>query len=175
MTPNTLKMWNWPLNRWSICIMFFERLTTKKLATERIYKSCTLQVCEEWMKVREDRLNEHFSQSDFKLDQGEALLKEMQQLRDELSQYEDEVRYHLSFQLQFTPAFPRLFRDSLTPPDCISHHINEARDLQIQNWFQESIAGRQCGRSLPSRSLALSKWVTSGYSANAPRPFNLRC
>jgi len=21
---------------------------------------------------------------------------------------------------------------------------NEARDLQIQNWFQESIAGRQC-------------------------------
>ena len=43
------------------------------------------------MKVREDRLNEHFSQSDFKLDQGEALLKEMQQLRDELSQYEDEV------------------------------------------------------------------------------------
>ena len=50
------------------------------------------QVCEEWMKVREDRLNEHFSQSDFKLDQGEALLKEMQSLRDELSQYEDEVR-----------------------------------------------------------------------------------
>ena len=44
------------------------------------------------MKVREDRLNEHFSQSDFKLDQGEALLKEMQSLRDELSQYEDEVR-----------------------------------------------------------------------------------
>ena len=43
------------------------------------------------MKVREDRLNEHFSQSEFKLDQGEALLKEMQQLRDELSQYEDEV------------------------------------------------------------------------------------
>ena len=31
-----------------------------------------MQVCEDWMKVREDRLNEHFSQSDFKLDQGEA-------------------------------------------------------------------------------------------------------
>ena len=51
------------------------------------------------MKVREDRLNEHFSQSEFKLDQGEALLKEMQQLRDELSQYEDEVsdrKIHIS-------------------------------------------------------------------------------
>ena len=45
---------------------------------------------------------------------------------------------------------------------------NEARDLQIQNWFQESIAGRQCGRSLPSRSLALSTLETSGYSAIAP-------
>ena len=30
--------------------------------------------------------------SDFKLDEGENLLKEMQQLRDELSQYEDEVQ-----------------------------------------------------------------------------------
>ena len=59
----------------------------------------SLQVCENWMKVREDRLNEHFSQSEFKLDQGEALLKEMQQLRDELSQYEDEVsdrKIHIS-------------------------------------------------------------------------------
>ena len=47
---------------------------------------------------------------------------------------------------------------------------NGARDLQIQSWFQESIAGRQCGRSLPSRSLALSSQATSGYSANARRP-----
>ena len=47
---------------------------------------------------------------------------------------------------------------------------NEARDLQIQNWFQESIAGRQCGRSLPSRSLSPTARATSGFSANAPRP-----
>jgi len=45
---------------------------------------------------------------------------------------------------------------------------NEARDLQIQNWFQESIAGRQCGCSLPSRSPTAR--ATSGFSANAPRP-----
>ena len=47
---------------------------------------------EEWMKQKEESLNGHFSQSDFKLDEGENLLKEMQQLRDELSQYEDEVQ-----------------------------------------------------------------------------------
>ena len=47
---------------------------------------------------------------------------------------------------------------------------NEARDLQIQNWFQESIAGRQCGRPLPSRSLSPTARATSGFSANAPRP-----
>ena len=27
--------------------------------------------------------------------------------------------------------------------------MNGARDLQIQNWFQESIAGRQCKGRLP--------------------------
>ena len=50
---------------------------------------------------------------------------------------------------------------------------NGVRDLQIHNWFQESIAGRQCCRSLPSRSLTRSTQATSGYSANAPRPFTL--
>ena len=49
-------------------------------------------VAEKWMKEREDQLNTHFAQSDFKLDEGENLLKEMQHLRDELSQYEDEVQ-----------------------------------------------------------------------------------
>ena len=43
------------------------------------------------MKGREDRLNSHFAQADFKLDEGESLMKEMQHMRDELSQYEDEV------------------------------------------------------------------------------------
>ena len=47
---------------------------------------------EEWMRLKEENLNGHFSMSDFKLDEGENLLKEMQQLRDELSQYEDEVQ-----------------------------------------------------------------------------------
>ncbi len=44
------------------------------------------------MKTREDSLNTHFSQSEFKLDEGETLLKEMQQIRDEFSNYEDEVK-----------------------------------------------------------------------------------
>jgi hypothetical protein len=49
-------------------------------------------MAEDWMKEREERLNTHFSQSDFKLDEGEVLLSEMQKLRDELSRYEDDVQ-----------------------------------------------------------------------------------
>ena len=44
------------------------------------------------MREREDRLNTHFAQSEFKLDEGEGLLKEMQAMRDELSRYEEEVQ-----------------------------------------------------------------------------------
>lgn len=44
------------------------------------------------MKGKEDLLNTRFAISEFKLEEGEALHKEMQELRDELSQYEDEVQ-----------------------------------------------------------------------------------
>ena len=74
------------------------------------------------MKVREDRLNEHFSQSEFKLDQGEALLKEMQQLRDELSQYEDEVS---DIRMKCTlPPYDRC-QEIVRQHQDISNNINE--------------------------------------------------
>ena len=66
------------------------------------------------MKEREDQLNGHFAQSDFKLDEGEILLKEMQQLRDELSQYEDEVQRLIETAGEIVPLRAR--RERLRQP-----------------------------------------------------------
>ena len=66
------------------------------------------------MKEREDQLNGHFAQSDFKLDEGEVLLKEMQQLRDELSQYEDEVQRLIETAGEIVPLRAR--RERLRQP-----------------------------------------------------------
>merc|ERR1719210_2565672 len=67
-----------------------------------------------WMKEREDQLNSHFAQSDFKLDEGEVLLKEMQTLRDELSQYEDEVQRLIETAGEIVPLRAR--RERLRQP-----------------------------------------------------------
>ena len=69
---------------------------------------------EKWMKEREDQLNSHFAQSDFKLDEGEVLLKEMQTLRDELSQYEDEVQRLIETAGEIVPLRAR--RERLRQP-----------------------------------------------------------
>ena len=66
------------------------------------------QTAEDWMKAKEEILNNRFSVSEFKLEEGEALHKEMQELRDELSAYEDEVQVQgltqtLLFLLLFWP------------------------------------------------------------------------
>jgi len=66
------------------------------------------------MKQREESLNDHFAQSEFKLDEGENLLKEMQQLRDELSQYEDEVQRLVEIAGEIIPLRPR--RERLRQP-----------------------------------------------------------
>ena len=66
------------------------------------------------MKEREDQLNSHFAQSDFKLDEGEALLKEMQTLRDALSQYEDEVQRLIETAGEIVPLRAR--RERLRQP-----------------------------------------------------------
>ncbi len=58
--------------------------------TQGFFSECAS--AEAWMREREDRLNTHFAQSEFKLDEGEGLLKEMQAMRDELSRYEEEVQ-----------------------------------------------------------------------------------
>ncbi|XP_059607518.1 dystonin isoform X1 [Phlebotomus argentipes] len=47
---------------------------------------------ESWLTKQEERLNSKYSQTDFSLDQGEALLRGMQELREEFNNYGDVVQ-----------------------------------------------------------------------------------
>lgn len=47
---------------------------------------------EQWISKRDETLNTVYSQSDFSLDEGERLLKGMQELREELNNYGDHVQ-----------------------------------------------------------------------------------
>lgn len=51
-----------------------------------------VQQSELWISNRDEILNTIYSQSDFSLDEGERLLKGMQELREELNNYGDHVQ-----------------------------------------------------------------------------------
>ena len=89
------------------------------------------------MKDREDQLNTHFAQSEFKLDEGENLLKEMQHLRDELSQYEDEVQRLIETAGEIVPLRAR--RERLRQPieavAICKYQSSEVRELR--EFFRE--------------------------------------
>ena len=78
-----------PLN--NLLMFFLSRHVTHSVG---FFSEC--QTAEDWMKAKEEILNNRFSVSEFKLEEGEALHKEMQELRDELSAYEDEVTHRQS-------------------------------------------------------------------------------
>lgn len=59
-------------------------------------------------------MNSRFAVSEFKLEEGESLLKEMQELRDELSQYEDEVQRLIEAAGEIVPLRAR--RERLREP-----------------------------------------------------------
>lgn len=51
-----------------------------------------VQQAEQWISKRDESLNTIYSQSEFSLDEGERLLKGMQELREELNSYGDHVQ-----------------------------------------------------------------------------------
>uniref|UniRef100_A0A6P7F8X5 Dystonin isoform X26 n=1 Tax=Diabrotica virgifera virgifera TaxID=50390 RepID=A0A6P7F8X5_DIAVI len=51
-----------------------------------------VQATEEWLKEKDEIMNTEFSQGDFSLDVGEKLLQGMQNLRDELNNFGDQVQ-----------------------------------------------------------------------------------
>lgn len=62
---------------------------------------------EEKLKQHEENLNNQFSQTEFRLDEGEILLKKMQQLKDELSHYESEVQHLIEVAGEIVPLRAR--------------------------------------------------------------------
>jgi hypothetical protein len=78
--------WSWLLQL-TLCLETHLKYSD---SSHRFFHEC--QVAEDWMTTKEEILNNHFAQADFKLEDGESLLKEMQQLREELAGYEDEVQ-----------------------------------------------------------------------------------
>ncbi|VEN49542.1 unnamed protein product, partial [Callosobruchus maculatus] len=64
------------------------------LQNTRIYQQFfkDVQAAEEWLKEKDEIMNNEFSQGDFSLDVGERLLQGMQALRDELNVFGDQVQ-----------------------------------------------------------------------------------
>merc|ERR1719192_3043700 len=105
--------WAWLLQL-SLCMETHLKHTS---TSHRFFHECS--VAEEFMTAKEEILNNHFAQAEFKLEDGENLLKEMQQLREELATYEDEVQRLIDSAQDITPLRQR--RERLRQPiDAVS-------------------------------------------------------
>ncbi|XP_070510262.1 microtubule-actin cross-linking factor 1 isoform X19 [Cardiocondyla obscurior] len=78
--------WAWLLQL-SLCLEVHLRHAAQN---QQFFKD--IQQAEQWISKRDETLNTVYSQSDFSLDEGERLLKGMQELREELNNYGDHVQ-----------------------------------------------------------------------------------
>ncbi|KAK2709047.1 hypothetical protein QYM36_014618, partial [Artemia franciscana] len=78
--------WSWVLQL-TLCLEIHLRQAT-------IYQTFFAEIkeCEQWVQQQDQLLNTTFSQSEFSLDEGERLLREMQILREDLARYGDMVQ-----------------------------------------------------------------------------------
>jgi len=117
--------WAWLLQL-TMCLETHLRHVTH---SQQFFAECS--TAEEWMREREDRLNGRFAQADFKLDEGEALLKDMQALRDELSAYEDEVSRLVVAARDVVPLRQR--RERLrAPAEAVAACKYQSKEISIQ-------------------------------------------
>ena len=102
-------------NKWAWLLQLTLCLETHLKHTgtsQRFFGECA--TAEEFLTHKEEILNNHFSQAEFKLEEGEELLKEMQTLRDELHGYEDEIQRLIEASQDITPLRQR--RERLRNP-----------------------------------------------------------
>ena len=100
--------WAWLLQL-SLCMETHLKHTG---TSQRFFSECS--VAEEFLTQKEEILNNHFSQAEFKLEEGEELLKEMQSVRDELHGFEDEVQRLINASQDIIPLRQR--RERLRNP-----------------------------------------------------------
>ncbi|XP_046442953.1 dystonin-like isoform X8 [Daphnia pulex] len=77
-----------------------------------------VQKCEQWCIIQDQLLNSTYSQSEFTLDEGEKLLKEMQDLREDLSHYSSVVEALYERSREVVPLKQR--RSSLRQPIAVT-------------------------------------------------------
>ncbi|KAI4467607.1 envoplakin [Holotrichia oblita] len=79
---------------------------------QSFYRDVT--TAEQWLKEKDEIMNTEYSQGDFSLDRGEVLLQGMQQLRDELNQFGDQI-HNLAMRAQEVVPL-KLRRQPVTKP-----------------------------------------------------------
>ena len=117
-----MTMYSLILSIYKTFIFRFRHVTT----SVDFFQQCS--AAEEWMKGKEELLNTRFALSEFKLEEGENLLKEMQELRDELSNYEDEVQRLIEAAGEIVPLRAR--RERLRQPiDAVAICAYQSHDV----------------------------------------------
>ena len=109
-----------------IIFSFYRHVTT----SVDFFQQC--QQAEDWMKGKEELLNTRFALSEFKLEEGENLLKEMQELRDELSNYEDEVQRLIEAAGEIVPLRARSER-LRQPIDAVAICLYQSHDVSTHS------------------------------------------
>lgn len=88
-----------------------------------------VQTAEEWLKEKDDVMNNEFSQGDFSLDTGEKLLQGMQMLKDELNSFGDQVQTLIARSQEIVPLKQR--RQPVTRPLTV---------IAISNYKQNNVS-----------------------------------
>ncbi|XP_044265475.1 dystonin isoform X25 [Tribolium madens] len=101
--------------QWAMIIQLSHCLETH-LQNTRNYQQFfkDVQTAEEWLKEKDDVMNNEFSQGDFSLDTGEKLLQGMQMLKDELNSFGDQVQTLIARSQEIVPLKQR--RQPVTRP-----------------------------------------------------------
>ncbi|GBP12017.1 Plectin [Eumeta japonica] len=95
-TASCLEVYRWPFDCFATTMGVALQLTLclevhLKHATEYHQFFAEIKDAEQWLSKRDEILNSEYSKSDFGLDQGEALLRGMQDLREELNAFGETV------------------------------------------------------------------------------------
>lgn len=94
-----------------------------------------VQQAEQWIAKRDEILNSVYSQSEFSLDEGERLLKGMQDLREELNDYAENVQSLVQQAKEIVPMKQR--RQPVTRPlqvTCVCTYQQVDVSFEFKNW-----------------------------------------
>ncbi|XP_072387789.1 microtubule-actin cross-linking factor 1 isoform X30 [Diabrotica undecimpunctata] len=104
-----------------------------------------VQATEEWLKEKDEIMNTEFSQGDFSLDVGEKLLQGMQNLRDELNNFGDQVQALTARAQDIVPLKQR--RQPVTRPMTVTAICNYKQNTFVIEKNKECTLTDNSGRT----------------------------